>query len=103
MPDEDDLRDGDSGQVGIGGRDDGVQLSDGDGRPCVARALARPIEMRGVGLDDGDLETDEAKRRRVDTGEAELEHALRRLPEQLDDPRCRRSGQRRRQSCLWRL
>ena len=40
----------------------------------LARALPRPREVRGVGLDDDDLEAREPERLGVDPGEAELEH-----------------------------
>ena len=95
MPDEHELRDVDSGEVCIGGGDGRVELSEGDGRACVAGAFARTVEMRRVQLDDGDLEAGEAQWCRMDAREAELEHALGRFPEQLDDPRRRRGGLRR--------
>lgn len=97
MPDQHDPRDADSGQVGVGWGDDGVVVAVRNGRARVARALARTVEIGRVGLDDGDLEPGEAQRRRMDAGEAELEHVRRRLSEQLDDPRRRRGGKSRRQ------
>ena len=91
MPDEHRLRDGEFGYVRVGGGDNGVELRMRHRRSRVARPLTGAIEERGIRFDDGDLEPGEPKRRRVDAGEVELEHAGGRLAERLEDPR-RRGG-----------
>ncbi|HSX22654.1 MAG TPA: hypothetical protein VLE97_07790 [Gaiellaceae bacterium] len=96
MPDDHNPRGVDRGDVRIRRRDDGIELLVRHGRTRVAGALTRAVELLGVGFDDRDLEAGQPQWRCVDAGEAELEHACRRLSEQLDDPRRCRSGQRRR-------
>ena len=97
LPDEHRPARVDAGEVGARRRDDGVERPGGRPREHAARALARAVAVRRVGLDDDDVEAREAERRRVDAREAELEHAAGRLAEQLEDLRRRARGERGRE------
>lgn len=60
----------------------------------VVAALSRPR----IGVHHVDVPAGELERPRVDSGEAELEHAAGPVAEQLQDPRRRRGGQCGRQA-----
>ena len=80
-------------ELGVGWRDDGVEVPLGRRRDLIA-ALACP----GIGIDDDDLPSGELEKPRVDAGEAELEDATGSVSEDLEDPRRRGGGEGGRKS-----
>jgi hydroxymethylpyrimidine/phosphomethylpyrimidine kinase len=64
----------------------------------MIRDVVAPLARLPVVADDDNLPAGELEHRRVNPREPELEHAPGRLPEQLDDPRSRGSGESRRHS-----
>jgi hypothetical protein len=76
----------DGAEIGVCRSHDRVELTRCAVGNCAGSGLGASAEGR-IRLHDHDFPAGELERRRVDAGEAELEHAARPLSEQLDDLR----------------
>ena len=86
--DDDHTRYVDGAEIGVGRRNDRIEVS----LRCV-RDVVAALVCPGIGIDDDDIPAGELERLRVNARKAELEHTTGAVSEELEDPRSRGRGE----------